>query len=71
MTANNDALIRVFDAKSFACVDNFSFPWSVNVSISYLYCMKFINKMRDVALWADLGVDCLLSSFGTKWVQLC
>ncbi|GJZ36395.1 uncharacterized WD repeat-containing protein-like protein isoform X1, partial [Tanacetum coccineum] len=30
MTANNDALIRVFDAKSFTCVDNFSFPWCVN-----------------------------------------
>ncbi|GJT04455.1 uncharacterized WD repeat-containing protein-like protein isoform X4 [Tanacetum coccineum] len=30
MTANNDALIRVFDAKRFTCVDNFSFPWCVN-----------------------------------------
>ncbi|KAL8226360.1 hypothetical protein R6Q57_016192 [Mikania cordata] len=30
MTANNDALIRVFDAKTFICIDNFSFPWSVN-----------------------------------------
>nr|GFD50121.1 hypothetical protein [Tanacetum cinerariifolium] len=26
MTANNDALIRVFDAKNFTCVDKFSFP---------------------------------------------
>nr|GFA12654.1 hypothetical protein [Tanacetum cinerariifolium] len=26
MTANNDTLIRVFDAKSFTCGDNFSFP---------------------------------------------
>ena len=56
MTVNNDTLIRVFDAKSFACVDNFSFPWSVNVSISYLYCMKFIYKRLDVAIWADMGV---------------
>ncbi|XP_024976624.1 uncharacterized WD repeat-containing protein C2A9.03-like isoform X2 [Cynara cardunculus var. scolymus] len=30
MTANNDALIRVFDANSFSCIDSFSFPWSVN-----------------------------------------
>ncbi|KVH99500.1 hypothetical protein Ccrd_022265 [Cynara cardunculus var. scolymus] len=26
MTANNDALIRVFDANSFSCIDSFSFP---------------------------------------------
>ena len=56
MTANNDALIRVFDAKSFTCVDNFSFPWSANVSISYLYYMKYIYKRLDVAIWADMGV---------------
>nr|GEW62909.1 hypothetical protein [Tanacetum cinerariifolium] len=35
MTANNDTLIRVFDAKSFTCVDNFSFPWCVNSKVEY------------------------------------
>nr|GEX23428.1 uncharacterized WD repeat-containing protein C2A9.03-like isoform X4 [Tanacetum cinerariifolium] len=32
MTANNDILIRMFDVKSFTCVDNFSFPWCVNMA---------------------------------------
>nr|XP_043638873.1 uncharacterized WD repeat-containing protein C2A9.03 isoform X2 [Erigeron canadensis] len=53
MTANNDALIRVFDAKSFACIDNFSFPWSVNdTSVS-----------PDGKLLAVLGdsTECLLA----------
>lgn len=31
-TANNDALVRVYDAESFACVNRFSFDWSINVS---------------------------------------
>ncbi|KAK2984667.1 hypothetical protein RJ640_006650 [Escallonia rubra] len=30
MTANNDAQVRVFDAGNFACLNHFSFPWSVN-----------------------------------------
>nr|GEV16977.1 hypothetical protein [Tanacetum cinerariifolium] len=35
MTANNDTLIRVFDAKSFTCVDKFPFPWCVNSKVEY------------------------------------
>ncbi|KAK7844096.1 putative wd repeat-containing protein c2a9.03 [Quercus suber] len=30
MTANNDAQVRVFDAENFACLNRFSFNWSVN-----------------------------------------
>ncbi|GMH00127.1 hypothetical protein Nepgr_001966 [Nepenthes gracilis] len=30
MTANNDAQVRVFDAVNFACLNQFSYPWSVN-----------------------------------------
>lgn len=30
MTANNDAQVRVFDAENFACLNRFSFDWSVN-----------------------------------------
>ncbi|KAL6969101.1 hypothetical protein U1Q18_042993, partial [Sarracenia purpurea var. burkii] len=30
VTANNDAQVRVFDAGKFACLNRFSFPWSVN-----------------------------------------
>ncbi|XAR62176.1 hypothetical protein NMG60_11016833 [Bertholletia excelsa] len=30
MTANNDALVRVFDAEKFMCLNRFCFPWSVN-----------------------------------------
>ncbi|KAF2291525.1 hypothetical protein P3X46_028682 [Hevea brasiliensis] len=29
-TANNDALVRIFDAESFTCLNRFSFDWSVN-----------------------------------------
>lgn len=53
MTANNDALIRVFDAKSFTCTDSFKFPWSVNdTSVS-----------PDGKLLAVLGdsTECLLA----------
>ncbi|KAJ0519801.1 putative transcription factor WD40-like family [Helianthus annuus] len=53
MTANNDALIRVFDADNFKCIDNFSFPWSVNdTSVS-----------PDGKLLAVLGdsTECLLA----------
>lgn len=32
MTANNDAQVRVFDIEKFACINQFSFDWSVNVS---------------------------------------
>ncbi|KAK6938173.1 WD40 repeat [Dillenia turbinata] len=35
MAANNDAQVRVFDAENFACLDQFSFSWSVNnISVS-------------------------------------
>ncbi|XP_044476029.1 uncharacterized WD repeat-containing protein C2A9.03-like isoform X2 [Mangifera indica] len=30
MTANNDAQVRVFDTENFACLNCFSFDWSVN-----------------------------------------
>nr|GMD55621.1 uncharacterized WD repeat-containing protein C2A9.03-like isoform X1 [Ipomoea batatas] len=30
MAANNDAIVRVFDAQNFACLNHFTFPWSVN-----------------------------------------
>ncbi|KAJ0087095.1 hypothetical protein Patl1_08498 [Pistacia atlantica] len=30
MTANNDAQVRIFDAENFACLNRFSFDWSVN-----------------------------------------
>ncbi|KDP20228.1 hypothetical protein JCGZ_09860 [Jatropha curcas] len=30
LTANNDTLVRVFDAESFACLNRLSFDWSVN-----------------------------------------
>lgn len=32
IAANNDAQVRVFDAENFACLNHFSFDWSVNVS---------------------------------------
>ncbi|CAN4080444.1 unnamed protein product [Withania somnifera] len=30
ITANNDQQVRVFDEKSFACTNRYTFPWSVN-----------------------------------------
>ncbi|XP_075518796.1 putative WD repeat-containing protein C2A9.03 isoform X2 [Primulina tabacum] len=30
MAANNDAQVRVFDASNFVCLNQFTFPWSVN-----------------------------------------
>ncbi|CAA0840460.1 Transducin/WD40 repeat-like superfamily protein, partial [Striga hermonthica] len=30
MTANNDAQVQVMDTVKFACLDRFTFPWSVN-----------------------------------------
>jgi len=33
ITANNDAQVRIFDVANFVCLNRFSFPWSVNVSI--------------------------------------
>ncbi|PWA66270.1 transducin/WD40 repeat-like superfamily protein [Artemisia annua] len=66
MTANNDALIRVFDAKSFACVDNFSFPWSVNVSISYLYCMWKYGHIWGWLKWCWLKMV-KLDFNGQRW----
>ncbi|OVA03125.1 WD40 repeat [Macleaya cordata] len=53
MIANNDALLRIFDAESFACVNRFSFSWSVNnTSVS-----------PDGKLIAVLGdsTDCLIA----------
>ncbi|KAF2296796.1 hypothetical protein GH714_002034 [Hevea brasiliensis] len=52
MTANNDAAVRVYDAESFACVNCFSFDWSVNnTSVS-----------PDGKLFAVLGdsTECLI-----------
>ncbi|KAL4565979.1 hypothetical protein LXL04_030087 [Taraxacum kok-saghyz] len=57
MTANNDALIRVFDAKTFTCTDSFTFPWCVNdTSVS-----------PDGKLLAVLGdsIECLLADSQT------
>ncbi|XP_019053780.1 PREDICTED: uncharacterized WD repeat-containing protein C2A9.03-like isoform X2 [Nelumbo nucifera] len=53
MTANNDAQVRVFDTESFACLNLFSFSWSVNnTSVS-----------PDGKLFAVLGdsADCLIA----------
>ncbi|XP_050375911.1 uncharacterized WD repeat-containing protein C2A9.03 isoform X2 [Argentina anserina] len=53
MTANNDAQVRVFDIEKFACLNCFSFEWSVNnTSIS-----------PDGKLLAVLGdsADCLIA----------
>lgn len=53
MAANNDAQIRVFDAENFACLNRFSFDWSVNnTSVS-----------PDGKLLAVLGdsADCLIA----------
>ncbi|KAF3445786.1 hypothetical protein FNV43_RR10963 [Rhamnella rubrinervis] len=53
MTANNDAQVRIFDAESFACLNHFTFNWSVNnTSVS-----------PDGKLLAVLGdsVECLLA----------
>ncbi|KAM7518593.1 hypothetical protein LguiB_017555 [Lonicera macranthoides] len=54
MTANNDAQVRVFDASgNFACLNQFSYPWSVNnTSVS-----------PDGKLLAVLGdsAECLLA----------
>lgn len=33
IAANNDAQVRTFDAENFACLNCFSYDWSVNVSI--------------------------------------
>lgn len=33
IAANNDAQVRVFDTEKYTCMNQFSFPWSVNVSI--------------------------------------
>ncbi|XP_043696794.1 uncharacterized WD repeat-containing protein C2A9.03-like isoform X1 [Telopea speciosissima] len=53
MTANNDAQVRVFDTDTFACLNHFSFEWSVNnTSVS-----------PDGKLLAVLGdsADCLIA----------
>ncbi|XVF36744.1 hypothetical protein REPUB_Repub19eG0084800 [Reevesia pubescens] len=53
MAANNDAKIRTFDAETFACLNRFSFDWSVNnTSVS-----------PDGKLLAVLGdsVECLIA----------
>ncbi|KAL5559035.1 hypothetical protein UlMin_035246 [Ulmus minor] len=53
MAANNDAQIRVFDAESFACLNRFSFNWSVNNT----------SASPDGKLLAVLGdsADCLIA----------
>ncbi|KAL6296971.1 hypothetical protein ACE6H2_005113 [Prunus campanulata] len=53
MAANNDAQVRVFDVQNFACLNQFSFDWSVNnTSVS-----------PDGKLVAVLGdsADCLIA----------
>lgn len=53
LTANNDTQVRVFDAENFACLNRFSFSWSVNnTSVS-----------PDGKLLAVLGdsVECLIA----------
>lgn len=32
MAANNDCVVRTFDAERFSLLTQFTFPWSVNVS---------------------------------------
>ncbi|GLU16207.1 hypothetical protein SLE2022_326520 [Rubroshorea leprosula] len=52
VAANNDAQVRIFDAENFACLNCFSFDWSVNnTSVS-----------PDGKLFAVLGdsVECLI-----------
>ncbi|KAL6962675.1 hypothetical protein U1Q18_037634 [Sarracenia purpurea var. burkii] len=53
VTANNDAQVRVFDAGKFACLNRFSFPWSVNST----------SVSPDGKLLAVLGdsADCLIA----------
>ncbi|KAJ4701304.1 Transducin/WD40 repeat protein [Melia azedarach] len=53
VAANNDAQVRIFDAQNFACLNRFSFDWSVNnISVS-----------PDGKLLAILGdsTECLLA----------
>ncbi|KAK4428514.1 putative WD repeat-containing protein C2A9.03 [Sesamum alatum] len=53
IAANNDAQVRIFDADKFACLNHFTFPWSVNnTSIS-----------PDGKLFAVLGdsAECLIA----------
>ncbi|KAG4133965.1 hypothetical protein ERO13_D08G123801v2 [Gossypium hirsutum] len=53
MAANNDAQIRVFDAKTFSTLNRFSFDWSVNET----------SVSPDGKLLAVLGdsTDCLIA----------
>lgn len=47
VAANNDAQVRVFDVQNFACLNQFSFDWSVNVSTlyknRYLWCQSVFS----------------------------
>lgn len=54
MTANNDAQVRVFDAENFACLNRFSFDWSVN-NTSVSPDGKLVSVLGDSAecLMAD------------------
>ncbi|KAL6317498.1 hypothetical protein AAG906_030251 [Vitis piasezkii] len=57
MAANNDAEVRIFDAENFACLNRFTYPWSVNnTSVS-----------PDGKLLAVLGdsAECLLADAQT------
>nr|GMC54601.1 uncharacterized WD repeat-containing protein C2A9.03-like isoform X1 [Ipomoea batatas] len=53
MAANNDAQVRVFDANNFACLNCFTFPWSVN-NISASPDGKMLTVVGD-------DPDCLLA----------
>ncbi|XP_012838914.1 PREDICTED: uncharacterized WD repeat-containing protein C2A9.03 isoform X2 [Erythranthe guttata] len=53
MAANNDAQVRVLDAANFACINRFTFPWSVNnTSVS--------PDGKMVAILGD-SAECLLA----------
>ena len=44
MASNNDCGIRDFDMERFQLTKHFSFPWPVNVSISYcFFCHVFFR----------------------------
>jgi hypothetical protein len=34
MAANNDCVVRTFDTEKYSLLTEFSFPWSVNVSVA-------------------------------------
>lgn len=57
MTANNDCLVRVFDAENFALLSQFRFSWSVN-STSVSPNGKLLAVLGD-------SIDCLIADAKT------